>query len=89
MILQIWFEKMEALDAESEGTRVRRGDPRASLLPSFAWRSSSRERGDRGRKESGDPRDVSGLPPVRASRLADRGGRAGHYSMWSGPPTRE
>ena len=36
MIPQIWFEKMEALDAASEGTWPRRGDPRAS--PFFgAW----------------------------------------------------
>ena len=36
VIPQIWFEKMEALDAASEGTRARRGDLRASLLSSLA-----------------------------------------------------
>ena len=36
VIPQDWFEKREALDAESEGTRARRGDPRASLLSSLA-----------------------------------------------------
>ena len=32
MIPQIWFEKMEALEATSEGTWPWRGDPRDSLV---------------------------------------------------------